>query len=115
MKFLLDANVRRSVGTFLASLGHDVRFLAGTDICDASDDLVLHVATTEHRILVTNDKDFGHLIYRQQRLHHGVILFRLQEETAAAYQTKLHSVLKKYGETLINRFTIITDSHVRLR
>jgi len=41
---------------------------------------VLEIARAEDRILITNDKDFGELIYRQQLEHTGVILFRLRDE-----------------------------------
>ena len=45
----------------------------------ADDDSILQRAYAENRILITNDKDFGELIYRGKKLHRGVILLRLGE------------------------------------
>jgi predicted nuclease of predicted toxin-antitoxin system len=42
--------------------------------------MILRRAFAEERIVVTNDKDFGELIFRLQEPHHGVILLRLQDE-----------------------------------
>jgi predicted nuclease of predicted toxin-antitoxin system len=41
---------------------------------------VLAIATAEQRVLLTNDKDFGELIFRRRLPHAGVILFRLAQQ-----------------------------------
>lgn len=48
-----------------------------------TDDEVLTKAFVENRILITNDKDFGEMIFRERRNHHGVIFMRLDDERAA--------------------------------
>ncbi|TAL20706.1 hypothetical protein EPN90_00085 [Patescibacteria group bacterium] len=115
MKFLLDANVRHSVGTFLESEGYDVRFLAGTAEHGLSDSDALALATRESRILITNDKDFGQLIFRQKLPHKGVILFRLSEESRASYLGRLKSIVEMYNDRLVDHFVVVTDEHVRFR
>ncbi|EKD33263.1 MAG: hypothetical protein ACD_76C00057G0008 [uncultured bacterium] len=115
MKFLLDANVRYAIGTFLQSKGHEVRFLAGTSDRALSDNEVLDLAHQQGRVLITNDKDFGHLIFRQQLPHSGVILFRLSDESRESYISRSSAILDMYGERLQNHFVVVTDDHVRYR
>ena len=115
MNFLLDANVRFSVGTFLQSHGHDVRFLAGSVDHGLSDQEVLKLARQESRILITNDKDFGQLIFQRQLDHAGVILFRLSDEARQGFLRRLEAVVRLYGDKLECHFTVVTDAHIRYR
>ena len=63
MKFLIDVcaesvPLRKS----LLDLGHDV--LSARERCpDASDEALLALARSENRVLVTEDKDFGELVF----------------------------------------------------
>jgi len=115
MKFLLDANVRHAVGIFLQLAGHDVRFIAGTREHGLADHEVLSLAGQEGRIIITNDKDFGELVFRRGYKHKGVILFRLTDESGPSFATRLTNILEVYGETIKNRFLVITDEHIRFR
>lgn len=115
MKFLLDANVRQSVGKFLQAAGHDVRYLSNTDDRGLPDNDVLTLAVREQRILLTNDRDFGTLVYQQKRPHKGVLFFRLQTETADAYTTRLAEILKTHHNAITHHFVVITNEHVRIR
>src|SRR6266699_58426 len=77
MKFLLDENIDARLLPFLQELGHDVTSVAKDYFYGLFDEDVLAMAHQEHRILITNDRDFGELIFRQQLPHSGIILFRL--------------------------------------
>lgn len=65
MKFLLDANVEYRLAAFLTTLGHDVKTIALDYPTSLIDQAVLTLAVEEQRILLTNDCDFGELIFRQ--------------------------------------------------
>lgn len=43
----------------------------------AKDDDVLGAAVGDARILITEDKDFGELVYRRRLHHRGVVLVRV--------------------------------------
>jgi len=115
MRFLLDASVRSSIGEVLRQQGQEVRALAGTPEKSLPDDEVLLLAYEEDRILITNDKDFGTLVFAQKKPHHGVVLFRLHKETKEAYHQKMRDLLATYNESLRNGFIVATDAHVRFR
>lgn len=78
------------------------------------DDSILKKANTEKRILITNDKDFGELIFRKQKIHKGVILLRLKDEQTVNKISVLKRLLKHYKNRLINNFIVVTETTIRI-
>jgi len=75
MKFLADENVEKPIVDMLRDKGHDVLFMS--EITSGTiDDQLLEQANLEARTLLTNDKDFGELIYLQRKIATGIILMR---------------------------------------
>ena len=72
MKFLLDVNTSRVLGCWLQEMGHDVAWVADTDKCMKDED-ILDWAVQKQRIIVTTDKDFEEMIWRERRIHYGVL------------------------------------------
>ena len=64
MKLLLDQDVYAATARFLLDLGHDVVPVAGIGLSRAQDQEILRVAQEQNRILVTRDRDFGHLVFQ---------------------------------------------------
>src|SRR5258706_16379555 len=79
MKFFLDECVGLEVQEYLLHRGYDV-VNAATEYSGALDPKILQLSISEDRILITNDKDFGELIFRDGFSHNGVILLRLLDE-----------------------------------
>jgi predicted nuclease of predicted toxin-antitoxin system len=77
---------------------------------------VLSLANAEERVLITNDRDFGELIFRQQLRHSGGIFFRLGEESISTKVSWLAHVLNNHRQRLEERrFLVVTDRGVRIR
>ena len=95
-------------------MGHDTTAIAHDYPSALKDSEVLAIATTEQRILITNDKDFGELIFRRGLTHAVVILFRLTDESLAVKQYWLDYVLTRYSDQL-SQFIVITDRGIRIR
>ena len=79
------------------------------------DEEVLNVANERKAILLTEDKDFGELVYRLQLPHCGIFLMRLigltsEEKASAALKT-----VQYYLQELPYNFTVLKDSKVRIR
>lgn len=72
MRFLVDECTGPAVAKWLKDLGHEV-FSIYDEARGATDEDILIKAFAEDWILVTNDKDFGEMIYRERREHRGVI------------------------------------------
>lgn len=72
MKLLLDTCVWGGALAELQAAGHDVIW-AGQWDQDPGDEEILARALAEGRILVTLDKDFGHLVFARRQPHGGII------------------------------------------
>lgn len=112
MKFLIDESIEYRVVIFLRSLGFDTASVVELS-SGLEDKKILSIANKENRIIITNDKDFGELIYKLQFPHKGIILFRLTKENYILKERKLKYILKKFKNKLPYCFTVITDKKIR--
>ena len=114
MKFLLDVCVSsRSLETFLAGRGHDVLSAVAVDP-RASDERLLGLALQDERVLVTEDKDFGELVF-VRRLPHGPIV-RLVELTVDQQVGGMTELLDRHVAELTGPVMItITRGRIRIR
>ena len=67
MKLCADESVDRQIIERLRSDGHEVHYIAELDP-GVSDEVVLESANQQQAPLLTADKDFGELVYRQRRI-----------------------------------------------
>ena len=79
MRFVVDECTGPGVARWLRNQGYETVSVFD-DIRGASDDEVLEKALAAEAILITNGKDFGEKIFRERKVHHGVILLRLADE-----------------------------------
>jgi predicted nuclease of predicted toxin-antitoxin system len=111
MKFLLDENLGIKIPQFLRSLKFDV--LSILELSPGmTDQEVLKLANKDNRILITLDKDFGELVFKEGLLHSGVILLRLNNNSI---DNKKKIILKALNTTknYSNKFTVIRDKPFR--
>jgi predicted nuclease of predicted toxin-antitoxin system len=76
MRFLADENCDASIVRALRSLGHDVEYVAELSPGETDTNL-LDKANRDQRILITEDRDFSNLIFRDKRNAFGVIYVRV--------------------------------------
>lgn len=112
MRFLVDECAGPAVTRWLRIQGHDV-FCVYEQARGISDDAVIARTYSEDRILVTVDKDFGEKVYRESRLHKGVILLRLSDQSPSAKCQALDRLLRQYSERLDGSFVVVTERQVR--
>jgi len=112
MRFLVVECTGSRVATWLAENGYEV-FSVYDEARGSNDDEILTKAYAETWILVTNDKDFGELVFRERRPHHGVVFLRLDDERSIAKIAILEKLLENYAERLPDRFVVVTDTQVR--
>jgi predicted nuclease of predicted toxin-antitoxin system len=79
------------------------------------DDEVLQQANARGSVLVTGDKDFGELVFRQGLVHSGVVLLRLAGLANATKAEIVADVCRRHAAELIGAFTVITPGQVRIR
>ncbi len=115
MQFLLDANVEYRLATFLTSLGHDVKTIARDYPSSLTDQDVLTRAVEEKRILITNDRDFGELIFRQHFPHCGVIFFRLKNSKDLSGKRHFLQTVLDIHKANLHEYLVVTPHGVRIR
>lgn len=112
MRFLVDECTGSKVAEWLLSENHEV-FSVFDESRGMTDDEVLSKVFDENWILITNDKDFGEMIFRERRGHHGVIFMRLDDERAANKIEVLRRLLENYADKLPEQFVVVTETKVR--
>lgn len=111
-KFLADVNVERSLVDYLVQNGYDVKWLPDYD-CQLSDEDLLALAKREKRILITNDKDFGELVFLQKKLSTGIILIRVHGQSAHDKVKLMKKLLEEHHEKLLKHFVVLTRKSIR--
>jgi predicted nuclease of predicted toxin-antitoxin system len=81
IKFLADVNIEKPIVEFLQENGYNTKWIPDLD-CRMTDEKLLEMANKEKRILITNDKDFGELTFRQKRNSTGIILIRVKSQNS---------------------------------
>ena len=114
MKFLVDENVGRSVVRYLRSCGYDV--VSVQECCPGIQDLeVCAWANKEGRIIITNDKDFGKLIFQERLPNRGVVLLRLQDEKGTNKVQVISKLLIGHRDRLLDHFVVAFETGVKIR
>ena len=113
MKFIVDECTGPKVANWLTTVGHDVLSIS-LDKKGISDKEILKIAIGEVRILITNDKDFGELIFKQKLPHCGVIFLRLSDETAKNKINVLKNLIDHHKNIIDKgRFVVVTENNIR--
>ncbi len=112
MRFLVDECTGPKTAQWLRDQGHEV-FSVFDEARGADDDAIIEKAFNENWILITNDKDFGEKVYRQQHPHHGIIFLRLADNRAANKIDVMRRLLESYADRLPDQFVVVTETRVR--
>ena len=114
MKILADEGVDRPIVERLRQSSHQVWCVAEMEP-GISDNVVLDLANQKGAILLTADKDFGELVFRQGQMTRGVILIRLAGISPIRKAEIVASALAAHGGEMGQAFTVITPGAVRIR
>ena len=114
MQFVADENASHRVVERLRADGHNVMLVAEMR-SGMSDTDVLKLAETESRILVTEDQDFGELIFRQQLSVQGVVLLELDRLSTEAEADRVAQVVSAHGHKFLNNLCVIEPTRFRVR
>jgi predicted nuclease of predicted toxin-antitoxin system len=113
LKFLADESCDFSIVRILRQNGFDVKSIA-EEAPGLTDSDVIGIAKLENRILITEDKDFGELVYAHQRPHGGVIFIRYPSYAKKSIADAIDHLVKSKGETLIGCFVVVSPNKIRI-
>lgn len=111
MKFLIDRCAGHRLAEWLRQQGHDVSEVRDRGP-DPGDPTLLEWGSTEGRVVVTIDKDFGGLLFVERIRHCGLI--RLPDVPAAQRISLVEQVLLNHSSELAES-AIITVRGGRIR
>lgn len=114
MRFLADECCDAGLVQALREDGHDVLFAAEA-MRGAIDNKVLERAYTEDRVVITEDKDFGELVYRLGLPTHAIILLRLASDQHELKIARIRQLLMRHPQQVTGRFVVIEVDKFRLR
>jgi predicted nuclease of predicted toxin-antitoxin system len=112
--FVADESLDGPIIDALRELGYEVVSIAetapGTSVSE-----VLDIAVNARAILLTADKDFGDLVFRQLQLHSGVVLVRLPGSHPNAKAAIVAREIAAHETELQFAFCVISERLTRIR
>ena len=114
MNLVADEGVEAQIVAALREDGLSVVYVAELS-AGMADPAVLELAHEGEAVLLTADKDFGELVFRQGLATHGVVLLRLAGLPDHEKAATVRSVVRLHGQEMPGAFTVITERSVRVR
>lgn len=112
LRFLADESCDFAVVRALRSKGYDV--LAVSEYMQRSDDReLIEQSYRENRILLTEDKDFGWLVFASHAVSAGVILIRYPNNVRSKLGQSVLQLVERHGDELVNAFVVVQPGQIR--
>lgn len=113
LRFLADESCDFAVVRALKAEGYDV-FAVSEATWRSDDRELIEQSTREHRILITEDKDFGWLVFVSHADSAGVILIRFPGNARATLVQTVNQLVREQGEQLSGAFVVVQPGHIRI-
>lgn len=114
MNFFADESVDHPIVVRLREDGYAV--LAVAEITPSiSDETVLVRANQRGDLVLTADKDFGEMVFRQRQVTAGVVLIRLAGLSTEVKVRIVSGVIREHEAEMAGAFTVISPGMVRIR
>jgi predicted nuclease of predicted toxin-antitoxin system len=114
VRWLIDECVDAALAAILRQSGYDVVYMS--DVAPRATDVEVMIrADRENRLLLTEDKDFGDLVFRQAKPVPGIVLLRIDSARRSRKEPRLLAAIDRLGDTLFGRYTVIEDARFRSR
>jgi len=79
------------------------------------DAAILRWAVQEQRLIVTQDLDFGTLVYHSGHSHAGVLSLRMASFSRKERTGAIQWIIQHYGPQLVGKFTVFEGGRLRIR
>ncbi len=113
MRVVADESCDYGIVRGLRSVGHDVVSIAET-LPGVNDENVIDLARSEARLLITEDKDFGQLVFSAAKENSGVLLIRYPALARSSLVDAVLKLLSERGDSLYGCFVVIEPGRIRL-
>lgn len=114
LKIVFDESVDYRLVKKIISAGYEGISIM-KDYKGISDKEVLIIARNNNAIIITEDKDFGELIFSHKESKTGIVLLRYNAKDLDKIHDSIIITFKKYNESLYKKFTVISTNKIRIR
>jgi predicted nuclease of predicted toxin-antitoxin system len=116
MRFLADMGVALRIVEWLRADGHDAVHLREEGLQRMPNGAIFEKATSEKRIILTFDLDFGEIVALSGGKPAGVVLFRLHNTRTPHVMDRLNTVLRESQQALEQgAIVVVEESRHRIR
>jgi predicted nuclease of predicted toxin-antitoxin system len=113
VRFLADESCDFGVVRALRATAHEV--LAVAELASGSDDaIVLDMACRQNRVLLTEDKDFGQLVYAHSQQSSGVIFIRYPASARKTLPNGVVGLVSELASDLMGSFVVMSPGRIRI-
>lgn len=113
MRLVADESCDFAVVVGVRTAGHDVVSITER-MPGAEDEQVIKLAATEHRLLLTEDKDFRQLVFAASKDSSGVVLIRYPSTARSTLTDAVVKPLAERGDALYSRFVVMEPDRIRV-
>jgi len=111
---LADENLHQAYVNALVDSGYVVERVVAVQR-GASDEQVIELASAATAILITEDKDFGELVFAHQMAKVTVVFLRYRLTELPVMIQNLLRVIEEYASKEGRYFIVVTSSRIRVR
>lgn len=113
LKILADESVDYRIIEYLRDRRYDIKSVMDSRP-GLSDHEIVRWAQKDKSLILTEDRDFGELVF-SQKMKVGVLYLRYNHTKWLAISKICQTVIEKYKDELYFRFTVITEKKIRTR
>jgi predicted nuclease of predicted toxin-antitoxin system len=114
VKLVADESVDKPIVDALRAAKFHVTYFA-EEAPGADDAAILALANEAETLLLTCDKDFGELVYRQQLATNGVLLIRLPGLAPETKARRVTEAIQSHVVEMLHAFSVIAPGLLRIR
>ena len=114
LRFLADESCDFNVVRALRAAGYDVVAISENTTRSIDRELIQQ-ANRENRILLTEDKDFGWLVYVSTAESAGVILIRFPGNIRESLPATIIKLVQEQKDQIANAFVVVQPGYIRIR
>jgi predicted nuclease of predicted toxin-antitoxin system len=116
MRFLLNMNVPRELGTRLTTEGHEFRHVGDIGMARANDIAIVQKARRNGEVIVTHDLEYGRILYFDAEARCSVVIFRVRNTLTENLFSRLMSSWMEIEKPLAEgAIVVLEDAALRVR
>lgn len=113
-QFLADESCDALIVRTLRALGHDVLYIA-EQAPSETDASILNQGHQQQRIIITEDRDFCELVYRDVQPTYGIVLVRIAAFHRAKKADQITTLVNEYRDELSGAMTTVKLRSIKVR